>query len=358
MSLKIQFTPQDWDRIRRDWTAWWHHDIDRPMVVIDFHPYGQNGKTFVPQFDGWSSEHDRFVIEEVLDHCQQVIENTTFYADAWPRWWPNFGAGIIAGFLGAGVDVDENTVWFEPVANDDLEDIQPHYDPGNYWWRWVRAMTQAGVERWGDQVAVATTDLGGGTDIIASLRGTQSLLYDLYDAPEEVERLVGEISHLWLRYYNELDEMIRSTHNGSTYWAPMWAPGRYAMLQSDFSYMISPEMFEQFVLPELTFLCDHLEYPFYHMDGKGQVNHLDILLSIENLGGIQWVPGAGAPPPEEWLPLLKRIRDAGKLCQVFVTPKGALTIARELGGKGFTFVIDEPPARCEIDSFLESIEQI
>ena len=37
--------------------------------------------------------------------------------------------------------------------------------------------------------------------------------------------------------------------------------------------------------------------------------------------------------------MLKRIRDGGKLCQVYVTPEGALKIARELGGKGFAFCI-------------------
>ena len=111
------------------------------------------------------------------------------------------------------------------------------------------------------------------------------------------------------------------------------------MLQSDFSYMISPRMFERLILPDLTACCDALAYPFYHLDGKGQVKHLDMLLSIERLAGIQWIPGDGAPPPEEWLPLLKRIRDGGKLCQLFVSPEGALKIARELGGKGFVFCL-------------------
>ena len=127
------------------------------------------------------------------------------------------------------------------------------------------------------------------------------------------------------------------------------------MLQSDFSYMISPRMFERLVMPDLIECCDEFDYAFYHLDGKGQVKHLDMLLSIERLRGIQWIPGDGAPPPEEWLPLLKRIRDGGKLCQVYVTLEGALTIARELGGKGFAFCIpsgrypsvDEAEAYCD-----------
>jgi hypothetical protein len=82
-----------------------------------------------------------------------------------------------------------------------------------------------------------------------------------------------------------------------------------------------------------------LDYAFYHLDGKGEIKHLDMLLSIERLRGIQWIPGDGQPAPHEWLPLLKRIRDGGKLCQVFVTPEGARTIVRNLGGRGFLFVI-------------------
>jgi hypothetical protein len=111
------------------------------------------------------------------------------------------------------------------------------------------------------------------------------------------------------------------------------------MMQSDFAYMISPDMFERFVVPDLTACCKTLDHGFYHLDGKGQIVHLDHLLSIERLRGIQWIPGDGQPPPDRWLPLLKRIRDGGKLCQVFVSPEGARTIVQNLGGKGFLLVI-------------------
>ena len=111
------------------------------------------------------------------------------------------------------------------------------------------------------------------------------------------------------------------------------------MFQCDVSYMLSPAMFERFVLPDLAACCGAMDYAFYHLDGKGAVPHLDMLLSLERLRGIQWIPGAGSPPAQEWLPLLRRIRDGGKLCQVAVQPKGALDIARALEGKGFEFVI-------------------
>jgi hypothetical protein len=66
-----------------------------------------------------------------------------------------------------------------------------------------------------------------------------------------------------------------------------------------------------------------------------------MLLSLKRLRGIQWIPGDGQPTPDQWLPLLKRIREGGKLCQVFVSPEGALRIVKNLGGKGFLLVIND-----------------
>jgi 5-methyltetrahydrofolate--homocysteine methyltransferase len=353
MTIDLQFTPQDWERIRQDWTAWWNLELDRPMVVLDIHE--PQYASFVPQFEGWRFEQDSFPIDEILLHVQNSLERTAFYGDFWPRWWPNFGAGIIAAFLGASVEVDENTVWFEPLKSPGLADIHLEYAPDNFWWRWVKSITRAGVDRWGNQVQVAISDIGGNLDILASLRGTQSLLMDLYDAPEVVDRLLAEITQLWLRYYDELYDITKTANLGCSPWATMWSPGKFYMLQSDFSYMISPAMFERFVLPDLETICNHLDYSFYHLDGKGQIPHLDMLLAIENLNGVQWIPGDGTPPSEEWLPLLKRVRDAGKLCQLYVTPEGALTVARELGGKGFTFIIIDPLSPFEVEDFLKKI---
>jgi 5-methyltetrahydrofolate--homocysteine methyltransferase len=129
------------------------------------------------------------------------------------------------------------------------------------------------------------------------------------------------------------------------------------MLQSDFAYMISPRMFERFVLPDLVACCDALDQPFYHLDGVGQIPHLDMLLSLERLRGIQWIPGDGQPPPEAWLPVLQRIRAAGKLCQLYVSAAGARTIVRELGGRGFALFIEQTMSQAEAECFVQEIQK-
>lgn len=331
MTVDINFTDQDWQRLDRDWRAWWAHELERPLVVIE---------TTSSSFQKFAAN---FPLEmpagEVVDYYQGQLETRRFDGDAWPRWWPNFGPGIMAGFIGGTVHAEPKTVWFGPGDSDRLEDMNFVYNPDNVWWQRIQDLTRSAVERWSDQVTVGITDIGGNFDILASLRGTQKMLIDLYDNPDRVGELVETITGLWLRYYDDLHALVQPTGRGTCTWAPVWSPGRCYMFQSDFAYMISPEMFERYVLPDLATLATAMDHSFYHLDGKGQIRHLDMLLDADWLDGIQWIPGDGQPPPEEWLPLLKRIRDGGKLCQLFVTAEGARTIVKELGGKGFALHI-------------------
>ena len=337
MNKNLHFTEEDWERIERDWTAWWAGELDRPMVIFP------TIVTFVSSRDECTRD---FMLEkpvdEVLDCHQARLESVHFYGDTWPKWFPFFGPGIITGFLGGKVkpNAEHLTVWFEADEPVPVEDLHFVYDANNVWWQRVLNLTRAAVERWGNRVSVAHTDLGGLLDILSSFRTANQLLYDLYDIPDEVTRLTGELRALWLRYYDELHCIIKKTGRGTTPWAPILSPGRTYMLQCDFSYMISPRMFERFVLPDLAVWCEQLDHAFYHLDGKGQIPHLDMLLSLESLAGIQWIPGAGQPDISKWLPLLKRIRDSGKLCQLFVNEEGARTIVRELGGRGFALYVD------------------
>jgi 5-methyltetrahydrofolate--homocysteine methyltransferase len=113
---------------------------------------------------------------------------------------------------------------------------------------------------------------------------------------------------------------------------PGWAPGRVAKLQCDFSAMISPQMFRDFVAPYLRRQCQRLDHTFYHLDGPGATGHLSALLEIPELGGIQWTPGAGAPGVQDavWWPMYHQIEKAGKRLFLLGMPPAAVpTIAAE-----------------------------
>jgi len=111
-------------------------------------------------------------------------------------------------------------------------------------------------------------------------------------------------------------------------------------------------------MPDLISCCEHLEYGFYHLDGKGELPHLDQLISIERLRGIQWQPGDGQPLADGWLDIIAKIRNSGKRCQIYVDCTGALIVKKELGGKGFLMhIVDETLSQEEAEAFLKALDQ-
>lgn len=349
------FASADWPRLQRDWLAWWHGELERPIIVLETHA-PRSGVDWT-SFDAFLTQFPPGTpVDELLDHSQFLLDATHYYADAYPKWDSNFGAGNVTGFLGAAWqhNHDARTTWFHGPPSTCLADVEVRFDPANPLWQTVKQATVRAIERWSAHGTIGYADLGGNLDILAGLRGTQDLLYDLYDAPEDIERLCPLITEAWLRYYDELDSLIAPTPHGSSCWAPLWSPTRAYMLQSDFAYMVAPAVFERFVLPDLARCCAAIDYPFYHMDGKGQLKHLDMLISIDKLRGIQWQPGDGAPLADQWPEVLHRIRAGGKLCQIYVDREGAFKVAREHGGKGFVFSIVEALDDEEASEFLDA----
>ena len=185
------------------------------------------------------------------------------------------------------------------------------------------------------------TDLGGAVDVVSVFRPGEALLMDLYDHPGEVRRLTWEAHEAWWRYFDEIDAVLRPGNPGYTSWAPIFSEEPYYMLQCDFCYMIGPEMFDEFVKPELAASCRRIPRAFYHLDGAGQLPHLDSLLTIPELKGVQWIPGSGAKPQSQWPDVYRKIRRAGKYVQVYAysdpeTPpidfRWLDTLVEQLGG--------------------------
>ncbi|MCS7017422.1 MAG: hypothetical protein NZM42_15065, partial [Gemmatales bacterium] len=241
MKLNLRFDEHDWERIAHDWSAWWEGDLKRPMIVLEcierrnaYDPHC--AATFLSNYALDAP------IEPILDQFVPRLENTHWLGDSFPRFWPNFGPGIVAAFTGK-VDVRPawDTTWFTPRQVVPITDLHVEAEADNPWQQRVETITRAAVERWGNQLAIGLTDLGGNLDILASLRDTKQLLIDLVKAPDEIDRLVSETTRLWLDCFDRLCRIIEPVGRGVSCWGPLWSPGRGYMLQSDFAYMISPK---------------------------------------------------------------------------------------------------------------------
>jgi hypothetical protein len=320
--MTIHFSPERWARVQTDARAWWAGALPRPLIQATV--WGQPADRPEPELpaQGFHSFYDLTVpAEAIVDRWDYDLSTVKFLGDSFPSLWPNFGPGVAAAFLGASLQNGEQTVWFHPRTEVELADLHTAFDPDNRWLRRVADLTRVAVERWHGLVQVGMTDIGGNLDMLASFRPGEKLLFDLYDDPESVKSLTWEFHDRWWEFFRYFEAIQRAGlpggNPGYTAWTSIFSEAPYYMLQCDFCYMIGPEMFDEFVKPELVASCRKLTNAFYHLDGPGQLPHLDSLLTIPELKGVQWVPGDGQPDVSEWPEVYRKIRDAGKLIQVF-----------------------------------------
>jgi len=303
---------------------WWNNELDRGLIPIIVH--GDDSDKGAPVIPGHKPSKfgctqamfaDLSVSpKQIIDCCDYAYSKLEFLGDAYPFLNMDFsGPGIGAVYMGGYFEVNDGLLWFYGQPVDNIRDIQVKYDPNNIWLERSKEIIREGMKRWGEEVLIGMPDVGGGIDILASLRGTSKLLLDLYDNPEEVSRLVKEIGDLWQIYF---DEFAAIANNGKlfTNWSGILSKKSTQMLQADFSFMTSPDMFDEFILPELAERCANLERACYHLDGVGEIPHLDSLLGIEDLKLIQWIPGTGTTPENKWTDLYDKILSTGRKLQV------------------------------------------
>jgi 5-methyltetrahydrofolate--homocysteine methyltransferase len=213
---------------------------------------------------------------------------------------------------GAVLDNSGGVVWFRPKENLPLREIHAAYDPNNKWARRIKDIYHAANKKFKGRAVMGTPDLGGVLDVAATLRGSDALLMDLYDEPNEVRRLCAEIQTAWFAAYEDLGAVLSESGRGSTDWSGIYSEKRAYISQCDFSYMIGAEQFRAFALPDLRDFWGRMENNVYHLDGVGELRHLDMILEDENLRAVQWVPGDGQPSARRWPEVYQKIAAAGK----------------------------------------------
>lgn len=296
MDSFIHFSEERFKRLRETYRKWWDGSLDRPIVPIitEGHPSGLDPARY-PALSFATAWDESIAPELFVEHQNAVLSTMRFHGDAFPAAASTpFGAGALAALLGCKPISSRHTVWFLPNEKDiPIEELHFEYSEDTPAFRRIMRYYEAAVAKWQGSVVINMFDLGGVMDVLASFRGTENLLMDLLDDPEEVLRCVWEIQALWLRYFKRFTDVIAPNAPGYSHWYGMYSEKPSYILQSDFSYMISPEMFDTFVAPELASSAAQMHNALYHLDGTGEIPHLDSILKIADIKGIQWVPGDG-----------------------------------------------------------------
>lgn len=329
----------DWEEAAERLAAWWRGEIVNRVALQVTAPREQPLAVDAPAVaapddlaERWLDPNHRIAATE------QRFASTWYGGEAFPYFDPHLGPGSLALYLGSEPSFAEDTVWYQPCIEDLDAAPELHFDPGNRWWQATMNLVAEGVQRGRDRYLTAIPDLIENLDTLASLRGTQSLLHDLSDRPRQIHELQRQVLELYFRCFDDLWAIASDDGGGCCFSAfQVWAPGKMAKLQCDFSAMISPAMFEEFVVPYLSEQCERLDYSVYHLDGVDAVKHLDLILAIPKLTALQWTPGANQPGAGDpvWLDMYRQAREAGKpLLLIGVGKDEAQQLVKELGPEG------------------------
>ena len=342
----------DWEKTKQKFIEYWSRENhDRPLISIT----GRRQDAKESVIKDPENVRDRWLdFEYVLKKARESFENTWFGGEAYPCFNPNLGPDIIGAMLGCDLEFGEYTSWSVHIVDNWQKFDHLKFDEENRWWKKIKRLTELAVQDAKGDYFVGITDLHAGMDALVSMRGPENLSTDLYDFPEEVKRANFQVLEVLKEAYDRLYNIAIQNLDGTSNWAGIWHPGRWYITSTDFICLISPKMFEEFVLPELELELDWLDASIFHLDGPGALKHLDRLLEIPRLKGIQWVYGAGQPTASHWIPMLQKIQDKGKLIQIDVKagelgvmlealrPEGVLyMVSNDRPGSGGAFTEEE-----------------
>lgn len=332
----------DWDEARERLAALWEgRSIDRPCITVTApQPGGRPMPSAATPEQLWLDPD--YLAEATLSR----VENTYWGGEAIPSYLLMGGWCIC---YGATPQFSWHTIWHDPIVVDWDTPPQFKLNWNNPWLRRYEAAYRRVVEVAGwDDFLVGRPCTLPANDILVAIISNNAFLLNLVDHPEWMHEALRQLARNQIEVINYFADFTARTHAfpyGNAQWMPFWAPERYMSTQSDVSCMLSPEMFDEFIMPEVDGLGKEFGKLWYHLDGWRAGQHLPRLLSLPYLRVLQFIPEPDYPPNgPDWLDLYHKIQAAGKIVHIGVAPERIEPLVRAL----------DPGLLC-IDTYADSI---
>ena len=355
--MELQGRP-DADKVLQRWEAWWRCEIiDRPVATIavarDREAREVPPKKYASRQEKW------FDAPHILDCFEADLEGRTYAADSLPIWFPNLGPEVIAEIYGCDMEYDDWTSWSNPAVQScrEILDIAPDLD--NEYWQAVRDGTDLSLQRGEGKWITGITDIHSNGDLLAALRDPQELCLEYYDDYEGVKLAAEYVKEAFGIAFDDLWKRIEPTGQPSVSWlACPHTGGTSCVLQADFICMLSPKMFEETILPSLTWEADYLDRSIYHLDGPDALRHLDPVLSVPSLDAVQWVAGTGNGDARDWIEVYQRCQAAGKAIHIHCADiNDAKAVAEHIRPEGAWFHVAGTHDLDEVNAFLAWLDR-
>ena len=230
-----------------------------------------------------------------------------------------------------------------------------HFDHQSKWLKFTQELTSRMVEAGKDKYLVDLPNFQSDMDTIADMRDAEKLCLDLYSYPEKIKEALNYIFDVYKFTFMETHKILTRYTNITSQWMGLISDKKHDALQADFLALIPPKMAEEFVIPNIRKEAAFLERSIFHLDGPDAVDKLDLLLDIDKLDGIQWVPGAGSPTAVHWLPMLEKIQNKKKVLWISSQAEEVKELVANLEPKGLIIAVSGFKNEQEADEFVNQV---
>jgi len=332
--MQLLYKP-DWEQTKERYKAWWAGEYFGRCAIAVQSPL--KSPPDVPKPPVAATIEQQWWDLDLISAWQDYSMSRTFYGgEALPIWNGGYpGHTAIPAFLGCPMTLDWETGWWDPIlTGEDIDCRSLRVDTASRYYQFTLELLRRGAAEATGKSLVTIGAFGGCGDTLAALRGTNQLLYDCIERPDQVRAAEEFLMDMWFEVYNSFYKIIRDADEGSTCWFPFWSPGKFYASQCDFSYNISPRMFREIFQPVIRRQTEFLDHSVYHVDGVEAFAHVDALCELPRLQALQILPGAGKPSPLHYMNVLKKVQARGKSLQVSLAPEEVRPALEALSARG------------------------
>jgi hypothetical protein len=183
------------------------------------------------------------------------IESTYWGGEAIPSYLLMGGWAVCNG---ATPHFNWNTIWHDPMPIDWENPPTFAMNWDDPWLQRYHTLYTALVEAAGwDDFLVGHPCILPGNDILVAIMSNEEFLMGLHDRPEWMRAAILQLAHNQQAAIKHCTDSAAGKHAfscGNPQWMTFWAPEPYISTQSDVSCMLSTEMYDEFILPEIELL--------------------------------------------------------------------------------------------------------
>jgi 5-methyltetrahydrofolate--homocysteine methyltransferase len=345
-----------YDECQTLWRKFWSDELDSPIVAVTAPKPGIE-VTSRPVLKNIIETLMAGNINQLSDQLLAWSDTHEFFGGAIPYFHMNFGADHFSALIGGDIEWHNDspdTTWSKKPFISDINQAEISFKPQSEWWEKTVLFLTELCKSCEGRVMICPPSLTTNLDCLCAVRGTQELLMDMVMNPDGVKQALGQVNKANTEIAAELFKIVNYDKQGSITRHGMFGPGRAGVLQCDFSAMISPEMFEEFVVPCLKDEAESYDYLTYHLDGPDAIRHLEHICSIDKIEVIQWIAGSGEAAETDWTDLHEKIDSLGRGQIIWGTKEYMSTLSEKLKSKK-VYIVHTAQSFEEAEEFIETI---